>query len=80
VITLFQSCVQSFEFIQDLRHHEVDLQKLSIKLSVQNIRLFTWGESVGLGQSYRPGQSIALERCSFLGTVEAVLKVDRQTA
>lgn len=70
---LFQFCIQAFNFVQDIRHHDAELRKLSIRLSIEKCRLYTWGESVGLTQIYTTQEPIALEQCKFINTVKETL-------
>ena len=60
-LTLFQLCIQGFDFIHAVQQQEADLRKLIIKLSIEKCRLYTRGETMGLTKNPRPGEKIPLE-------------------
>jgi len=44
--SLFQTCVECYEYIDRDRTYSRDLAKLMIKLEIEKIRLTLWGEGV----------------------------------
>jgi len=55
--SIFMSCVQCFELIQNGRNFERDLLVLTTKFSNQQLRFAKWGEACGFGSplGYDPG-------------------------
>ncbi len=52
--SLFQTCVQCYEYIDRGRTYSRDLAKLMTKLEIEKIRLTLWGEGVDVfGESER---------------------------
>ena len=48
VAALFTTCIDCFNIIVNARDFSVDYELLCTELSLQKLRLFLWGESVGL--------------------------------
>ncbi|KAF7508589.1 hypothetical protein GJ744_009138 [Endocarpon pusillum] len=74
-LTLFQLCMQGFDCFRAMQEQEADLRRLSIKLSIEECRLYTWGETMGLTKTPRPGKKIPLQHCKFPETVVEALSL-----
>jgi Prion-inhibition and propagation len=48
VAALWTTCVQIFDVVESGRRYGMDYEILRVKLEVERIRLFNWGEAVGL--------------------------------
>ena len=48
VAALWQTCVQIFDVVESGRRYGMDYELLRVKLEVERIRLFNWGEAIGL--------------------------------
>lgn len=46
--SLFTNCVEAFELIYIAKHRKKDLEKLDLKLRLEQCRLKAWGRSMGL--------------------------------
>lgn len=47
--SLFQTCIEWYEYIDRGRTHSKDLAQLMTKLEIEKIRLALWGEAVKIG-------------------------------
>ena len=66
VAALFTTCVDCFNIVVSAREIDRDYELLCTELSLQKLRLFLWGESVGLA-SRESGSAICLEDVVGLG-------------
>ena len=57
VAALFTTCVDCFNIIVNAREFGLDYELLCTELSLQKLRLFLWGESVGLAARQGKSQS-----------------------
>ncbi len=48
LVGLFKACIDAFDVIQNIRHHDSDYQRLAVRLEIEKARLYTWGEVMGL--------------------------------
>jgi hypothetical protein len=48
VVSLWQTCVQVFDTISSIKRYGKDYEVAHVKLEVERVRLFLWGENVGL--------------------------------
>ena len=48
VAALWETCVQIFDVVESGRRYGMDYELLRVKLEVERIRLFNWGEAIGL--------------------------------
>ena len=51
VAALWQTCVQIFDVVESGRRYGIDYELLRVKLEVERIRLFNWGEAIGLSDN-----------------------------
>ncbi len=83
VASLFKLCIGAFSFIQIVRHQDIDLQKLTLRFSIERCRLYVWGEAMGLTAPPAPGQTRPLEASNFqdlaCSTLQAILDTIRDT-
>ena len=66
-VTLFQLCIQGFDFIRSVKQQEIDLHKLTVRLSIEKCWLYMWGGTMGLTKGRRAGSKRPLEHCRFCG-------------
>lgn len=52
LLGLFKKCVEACELIRAAKNKDKDLEKLDLKFAVEQCRLRSWGESMGLGQRH----------------------------
>ena len=48
LVSLLTNCVEAFELIQIVKNQDKDLEKLDLKLMLEQCRLKAWGKSMGL--------------------------------
>lgn len=76
VASLFKVCIGAFNFIQIVRHQDIDLQKLTLRFSIERCRLYVWGETMGLTAPPLEASNFQDLACS---TLQAILDTIRDT-
>jgi len=57
VAALWKTCVQVFDVVESGRRYGMDYELLRVKLEVERMRLFNWGEAIGLSDNDAPGEN-----------------------
>ncbi|KAJ6032230.1 hypothetical protein N7540_002962 [Penicillium herquei] len=70
---LFKLCIQAFEFVQIAKNQAVDVEKLTLKFTIEKCRLLTWGQQIGLS-SLSPDASSPLDESQFRDVIQKTLR------
>lgn len=66
--------MEVFKAVNSGRNYGMDYELLRVKLKVKRIRLYSWGDAIGLGDdSDNPHLDLRLERGDMANTVMQVL-------
>ncbi|KAK4945171.1 Peroxisomal membrane protein PAS20 [Elasticomyces elasticus] len=63
IAALFKTCLDTIDLIQTARHQELDLKKLVLKLKIEQVRLYAWGQVMGLTSPPDESHPRPLETC-----------------
>jgi hypothetical protein len=74
---LFTQCLNAVALISAAKRTDKDLRKLTIKLSIERCRLYTWGETLGLTMPDSDSKTTlaALEKAQFATLVKDTLEM-----
>ncbi|KAL9106663.1 MAG: hypothetical protein Q9227_008315 [Pyrenula ochraceoflavens] len=76
IATLFKACLEAFDLIQTGRRHELDLKKLKLRLDTEKLRLYTWGEAMGISdEKSSKDRSRPIDQYRFPQHLQDVLEV-----
>ncbi|KAF2465750.1 uncharacterized protein BDR25DRAFT_306531 [Lindgomyces ingoldianus] len=76
--SLFKACLDAFDLFQAAQKTECDLQRLFVRLNIERLRLYTWGEAMGLTEPPRSRKKTVLETASCRGLVKDTLEAMKQ--
>ena len=82
VAALFKGCIEAFDIVHLARHQDADLEKLTLKFSIEKCRLYVWGMTMGLTTLKQPEQPHPLEslhQCLVRRTLQEILDTFRDT-
>ena len=74
LVSLLTNCVEAFELIHIAKNQETDLEKLDLKLMLEQCRLKAWGKSMGLIRENGSEKKNLLDGFEFREVVQQALQ------
>ncbi|KKP06040.1 hypothetical protein THAR02_01821 [Trichoderma harzianum] len=74
LVGLLKGCIDACELIRAAKNHEKDLEKLDLKLALEQCRLRSWGKSMGLIREAGEDRPSLLEHFEDRAVVQQALK------
>ncbi|PKK45961.1 hypothetical protein CI102_9994, partial [Trichoderma harzianum] len=74
LVGLLKGCIDACELIRAARNQEKDLEKLDLKLTLEQCRLKSWGKSMGLIREAGENRRSLLEQFEFCAVVQRALE------
>ncbi|KAF3076512.1 Transcriptional regulatory protein SIN3 [Trichoderma lentiforme] len=75
LVGLLEGCIDACELIRAARNQEKDLEKLDLKLALEQCRLKSWGKSMGLIREAGRSRRSLLEDFEFCAVVQRALEL-----
>ncbi|KAH0526562.1 hypothetical protein TsFJ059_009865 [Trichoderma semiorbis] len=75
LIGLLEGCIDACELIRAARNQAKDLEKLDLKLALEQCRLKSWGKSMGLIREAGQNRRSLLEHFEFCAVVQRALEL-----
>ncbi|KAL7911958.1 prion-inhibition and propagation domain-containing protein [Trichoderma velutinum] len=75
LVGLLEGCIDACELIRAARNQEKDLEKLDLKLALEQCRLKSWGKSMGLIREADDSRRSLLEHFEFCAVVQRALEL-----
>ncbi|KAL7783146.1 prion-inhibition and propagation domain-containing protein [Trichoderma afarasin] len=75
LVGLLEGCIDACELIRAARNQEKDLEKLDLKLALEQCRLKSWGKSMGLIREAGENRRSLLEDFEFSAVVQRALEL-----
>ncbi|OPB46928.1 hypothetical protein A0O28_0070520 [Trichoderma guizhouense] len=75
LLGLLEGCIDACELIRAAKNQEKDLEKLDLKLALEQCRLKSWGKSMGLIRDAGENRRSLLEDFEFYGVVQRALEL-----
>lgn len=73
LVGVFKLCLQAFEIIRTYKKQELDLKKLTLRLTIKRCRLNNWGKAMGLTET--EGRVVPIEDHSCKETIHEILQM-----